>query len=561
MGDTEEQDGYYNNPAEQPEVPDVAILHCGIMPHMKMGIKLNNFKNFEDGISGRILSYNDLSDRKNFIQEKKENEDSDDEDVEIKEARRLVEENERKKKEAEEEERKLKEQQEEEERVRLEIEKEQKALEKERRGSKDTLAVDDIFKHANNKNRRGSRRKSVDPGRVIYGRKDKEEVQINQNSLGGEYITVEDAIKLKTLCWGGSKSIIRPEWSRAGLIFHPALTAQSYGLHVGKGSSKPFLLILQAHVLKQLLFHGKAAKKSQKKMKKNDTEENLLKPTKQCQKEILIGAVSEILWKCGDKKQAALCVASTKTVLDPTPLLLFDGVTERMHLFECNTEEELKNCVKQHIHLFMEEKSPGLVNLLYSIILSKEKGVDSVRQDMQDEGGPCLVEEDKISMSLANLMLTGYATPFLFNGSIFDREELKKKTGIIDRNDIGLLIWDKTLEETAKLNVGSRYKTPNLPVWVSCVNGNWGVLFNPNKDLLKSHSAENRFQLYYYSNHISKDRSETLLTIDSRSSNIKNNFDDDTEDFDNECIDPLEKAIQTKWSGVSVDWRGIQPYV
>ena len=64
-----------------------------------------------------------------------------------------------------------------------------------------------------------------------------------------------------------------------------------------------------------------------------------------------------------------------------------------MHLFECNTEEELKHCVKQHIHLvrlfyfnqqrnnilfsqFMEEKSPGLVNLLYSIILSKEKGVD-----------------------------------------------------------------------------------------------------------------------------------------------------------------------------------------
>ena len=24
-----------------PEVPDVAILHCGIMPHMKMGIKVN----------------------------------------------------------------------------------------------------------------------------------------------------------------------------------------------------------------------------------------------------------------------------------------------------------------------------------------------------------------------------------------------------------------------------------------------------------------------------------------------------------------------------------------
>ena len=31
------------------------------------------------------------------------------------------------------------------------------------------------------------------------------------------------------------------------------------------------------------------------------------------------------------------------------------------------------------------------------------------------------------------------------------------------------------------------------------MNSNWGVLFNPNKDLLKSHSAENRFPLHYYS--------------------------------------------------------------
>ena len=25
---------------EMPEVPDVAILHCGMMPHMKMGINV-----------------------------------------------------------------------------------------------------------------------------------------------------------------------------------------------------------------------------------------------------------------------------------------------------------------------------------------------------------------------------------------------------------------------------------------------------------------------------------------------------------------------------------------
>ena len=36
-------------------------------------------------------------------------------------------------------------------------------------------------------------------------------------------------------------------------------------------------------------------------------------------------------------------------------------------------------------------------------------------------------------------------------------------------------------------------KTPVLPIWVTCINNEWGVLFNPNRDLMKSYSAENRF--------------------------------------------------------------------
>ena len=36
-------------------------------------------------------------------------------------------------------------------------------------------------------------------------------------------------------------------------------------------------------------------------------------------------------------------------------------------------------------------------------------------------------------------------------------------------------------------------QTPVIPIWITCVNGNWGVLFNPNRDLMKSHAAENRW--------------------------------------------------------------------
>ena len=31
---------------EMPEVPDVAILHCGILPHMKMGIKVVDIQDY-----------------------------------------------------------------------------------------------------------------------------------------------------------------------------------------------------------------------------------------------------------------------------------------------------------------------------------------------------------------------------------------------------------------------------------------------------------------------------------------------------------------------------------
>ena len=111
-------------------------------------------------------------------------------------------------------------------------------------------------------------------------------------------------------------------------------------------------------------------------------------------------------------------------------------------------------------------------------------------------------------------MLTGNATPYLHNGVVqadlssnFDVSSYifevvctdiylikfgDGKVGILDRTDIGLLVWDIDEEVTETLNLGSRLKTPVLPIWVSCINNNWGVLFNPREDLMRSHIAENR---------------------------------------------------------------------
>ena len=142
------------------------------------------------------------------------------------------------------------------------------------------------------------------------------------------------------------------------------------------------------------------------------------------------------------------------------------------------------------------------------------------------------------------------------------------KVGITGRNEIGLLVWQTNEYLTNKLGLGSRMKTPVLPIWVTCINDNWGVLFNPNRDLMKNYSAENRFQLYYYSNcqikEVLKERRETILTIDTRGTRPKfsQEYKDNDPDNDDpeEDRDPLQTAVQTKWEGAMLDWQGLPCY-
>jgi hypothetical protein len=74
-----------------------------------------------------------------------------------------------------------------------------------------------------------------------------------------------------------------------------------------------------------------------------------------------------------------------------------------------------------------------------------------------------------------------------------------ERIGVIGRNDIGLLLWDRDEERTQKWQLGSRLKTPTLPMWVTKVNDQYGVLFNPNKELMRSCHAENRFGYLVFS--------------------------------------------------------------
>ena len=127
--------------------------------------------------------------------------------------------------------------------------------------------------------------------------------------------------------------------------------------------------------------------------------------------------------------------------------------------------------------------------------------------------------------------------------------KIVERVGVVGRNDIGMLLWEKNEELTEKWNLGSRLKTPALPMWVTMVNGNYGVLFNPNRELMRSYHAENRFQLYYYADAEFKkeERKDTLLTIDTRTKQGPREVVDDNDDLDDDRKEPpLQLAIKTK---------------
>ena len=56
----------------------------------------------------------------------------------------------------------------------------------------------------------------------------------------------------------------RPEWIKTGVMFHEPDGLNAYGLKAVKGATKGFQLVLQAYIMKHLLFEVKNNKKTAK---------------------------------------------------------------------------------------------------------------------------------------------------------------------------------------------------------------------------------------------------------------------------------------------------------
>ena len=69
---------------------------------------------------------------------------------------------------------------------------------------------------------------------------------------------------LKTMCWGGPNIVPRPEWIKTGVNFNEPEQLSAFGLKAVKGATKAFQMVVQAYIMKHLMFEGKSAKKAAK---------------------------------------------------------------------------------------------------------------------------------------------------------------------------------------------------------------------------------------------------------------------------------------------------------
>ena len=115
-------------------------------------------------------------------------------------------------------------------------------------------------------------------------------------------------------------------------------------------------MILQAYILKYLFFgslktgvkpgggglkhrpsRAKPVNMSDQGLTDPETETNflfsrksLLEPTDTVQKDSLCSAMTEILWKVGDRSRAVIVIPCLEVVIDPPLTFTFDGVTEKV---------------------------------------------------------------------------------------------------------------------------------------------------------------------------------------------------------------------------------------
>lgn len=349
-------------------------------------------------------------------------------------------------------------------------------------------------------------------------------------------ISLETAMGLKTLIFGNAKASFTPEWRNQSFSFCD-LYGLDYGIVQLKGGPCGVLAAVQGFVLKHLLFG----------LKKGDIKKKL-HPSSRDRTKALASALSDILWRAGDSKQATVSLATGGSTFLGAGRYKPDQLTEALVLYVFKSSESLHNFISQNITQFESDGSSGCILFLYSVILSRS--IEMVRSDMDEPNGTLMGAHNYCTQEMVNLLLTSKAVSNTFDNVMeVDTGGAEKNIfkGLEKQSEIGLL---SLFEHYKSCEVGMNFKTPKYPIWVICSESHFSILFSVDRNLLDDWKSEKKFDLYYYDG-LARQDEEIKLTIDTTQ--------DCPEYKDTDLVPPLEHCIRTRWKNAVVDWNGTEP--
>ncbi|XP_070213314.1 inactive ubiquitin carboxyl-terminal hydrolase MINDY-4B-like [Littorina saxatilis] len=373
-------------------------------------------------------------------------------------------------------------------------------------------------------------------------------------TIGGTPIALETAIELRKIVYGSVIHSFSREWRKSTLAFQDIDGPYPFGIQTQLCNSRGLALCVQGYMLKRLCFDREYTSSL--------FSVSSLRPNSFERRKALIDGVCEMLWQAGEKRRCCVVLLEDDASFGPDYRYRFDNITERLHLFEFKKFEDVQFFVKRNLERFQAENGCGLIQILYSLVLSRT--VQKIREDMgigEDSKAKLLTDVEDLTISLLNLTITGRAVSHLHNGDLL--YDLKgsllpvPSKGVKERANVGFLFWDKGEDPDRRTEVGSMLKTPKTPIWLTKVNHMYGLLFSTNLDLISDWRIENRFPLSYYTGLVTQAQT-ACLNIETRIGRPrpKTSLGRRAE----EKIPPLENCIMTKWYGANITWNGTQPF-
>ncbi|GFS27112.1 ubiquitin carboxyl-terminal hydrolase MINDY-3, partial [Elysia marginata] len=217
-------------------------------------------------------------------------------------------------------------------------------------------------------------------------------------------IDLKTAIALKNIVLGSSHQRYNEEWLLQAFTFCDMLDLK-YGIVQKKGGPCGVLAAVQACLVQEMLFG------------KNKVPQSFKNLSRQERSRMLAFALSTILWRAGGCASAVVTIASDTSHIVSSTKFKHDDVTEKLELYTFTTYEELSSFLLQSIYQFETDGRPGVIQTMYSAILSRKS--HRVRADFDvPEENTLIGSHGYCTQELVNLLLTGKAVSNVFNDTI-----------------------------------------------------------------------------------------------------------------------------------------------